>query len=280
MQPPDLDTMNPPSALPESQQSVPQNYTWLKWSLLCLVGLVIFGGTAVGAFVWLVATPPAPQCQENANLTTARERLSCAQRAAASGDPDRVVEAIELIADWSPTHPLYSESQGLSTRWSQVLLDRARRQFRDNDFDGAVALLEKVPPSSPKYEDAQGSLSYWKERWNLGQKLYDEAQEALKVQDWTLAYRRVKEMSDLENQYWSIERAEALNIQVAQEKQAWRQLKVARSKIRWERVWEYQEAIELAGQVPDGFQTKKVARKQIDEWSQTMLARATEAKLE
>ena len=94
MQPPNLDTMNPPSALPESQESVSQNYSLRKWLLLCLLGLGIFGGTAIGAFVWLVATPPAPQCQNSANLTTDRSRLSCAQKAAASGEPARVVGSL------------------------------------------------------------------------------------------------------------------------------------------------------------------------------------------
>jgi hypothetical protein len=129
--------------------------TFWQWQLIWLSLLVGFGVTGAAAFLWLLTMPPPPNCQQLSPLAADGERLYCAQQAAKSGKLEQLESAIGLVQAWPKEHPLYSQGQHLIGEWSKAMLAFARAKIELGDLKGALAIVAKIPKTSPSYPEVQ-----------------------------------------------------------------------------------------------------------------------------
>ena len=121
------------------------------WHWLLLAGGLTSGGLAFGAFFWLVNPPPETNCEDAAVLTTDRALLYCAQLAAATGETSEILAGLDLVNQWGIEHPLHQEILPLAEDWSQTAFNLAKQELRENNLDGAIALIQRIPKFSPNY---------------------------------------------------------------------------------------------------------------------------------
>lgn len=210
--------------IPEVIQYRPKgNQSW-RWLLISLMSCIAASGAAVGAFVWLINLPPTADCENPTSITTDRAQLYCAQIAAETGELDDILASLALVGSWTTSHPLYYEVQPLVEQWSWVALQAAQQKLGDSDLEGAVALIDHIPASSPVYEPAQAALQAWNVEWEQGDKIWAEAQAALKNQDWATASQKVIALSELGNRHWRVTQVQELSRQIRLERQARRNL--------------------------------------------------------
>lgn len=251
-----------------SKSASPKPFYWL---LLWFLFSCSLGGLTAFAFLWLTALPPAADCDEISSLSPDMERLHCAQEAAQSGELSELIAGLELVETWTPDHPLYNEANRWMAEWSTSVLRIARQRMGQNDMDGAIELAKRIPASSPVYPEAQATIAQWQERWQQGEVIYNQAQEALKQEDWDLAYAKIFELRDHPYSYWNAERANALSAQVQTEKQARRILAEANSIAQLENPQQLVTAIERLKQIDRNTHTWTAAQSTLTQWGEALL---------
>ena len=211
-----------PQSPPNAEPNAPPLPRSRPWKLLLLgMSVVAVLGSVSGAALWLLTTPPpSPDCQQLSPMSTDMERLLCAQEAANSGDLQKILVGMETLKQWQPDNPLYGEAQRLIAEWSDPVLRAAREKMDQSDFRGAVELANRIPATSPVYQDAQAEIKEWQRYWQRGETLATAARTAMKAQNWYLAAEKIAALKDFEQEYWRFDRAKALTQLLAKEQQA------------------------------------------------------------
>ena len=93
--------------------------------------------------------------------------------------------------------------------------------------------LNISPAYSPVYETAQASLQDWNTEWDQGNAIWQQAQAALKNQDWATAANQVQALSQLRSQHWRGSQVQALSQQMRLERRARQQLQSAVEACQW-----------------------------------------------
>jgi hypothetical protein len=279
MQQPDVEKMSTaPVEIQEQAVALESGRNFIKWSLVSLTLLTTFLGLSFGAAVWLLSMPPVPECQEISNLAPDRVRLSCAQQAAKSGDPEKVAQALALIATWTDDHPLRTEAQISITQWSSILLAKARTEFDSNNLDEALKWLRKIPKSSPKYEEAQQAIATWSGSWQQGKAVADKVQAAIAQKDWKTAEREAQILTESENEYLRVTRYQQLISHIVAERQGWKQLQDAEKAVKGDTVYDYERAVRLVNRIEANTIAKVEAQSKLDGWTQALFDRLVELK--
>ncbi len=260
------ETMMPP--LVESKRNF-----W-QWQLIWLTVLVGFGVTGVAAFLWLLTMPPPPNCQQLSPLAADGERLYCAQQAAKSGKLEQLESALVMVQAWPKEHPLYAQGQHFVGEWSKAILGFAKAKIEAGDLKGAMVIVAKIPKTSPSYPEVQEAVSAWEKNWQEGQKLYDTAQAALKVDDLRKAWDYAQALFKLDNIFWSQKRYNELVQQIAVERNGWQRLEEARELAKEETPQKFAEAIVLARKIDSKLFARAKAEEEITGWSKILLAMA------
>ena len=258
-----------PRALP-AQTLIKLRKNW-KWHFTWLGAIGLFAGTGLGAYLWLAGLPPLPDCQSITPVSPDAGRLYCAQEMARSGKLEDLLSGINLVKDWSPSHPLYRNSQQALAKWSRLVTLAARDKMAQNDFKGAAAAINKIPASSPAYAESQKTLSEWKTQWQKGDAIYAKAVEAMNQQNWRAAFDQVTELGYLDHDYWRLTQADGLSKQIAVQKSSQESLKQAKKLAAKLVPDEMGDAIEaLQGVAPE---TAAWAESQtlLTAWSQNLL---------
>lgn len=263
---------SPESTPPDESKSLIARF-W-GWPLFWFLVLVGFSSTAMGAVVWLFSMPPVPDCKSVSNLAPDRERLYCAQQAAEAGEIRELENAIALVERWGDDHPLHRQSLKLMEQWSRTLLDRAEREVTQGNLDVALGLIQRIPPASPVYPEAQATVETWDSGWEGGKNVYDRARDALKKQNWMEAEFQAQRLSQVGDDYWSEQRLDRLMTRIAAEKEGRRKLQQAREQVTWETPQEYQSALELIGTIEADTFAREDAKPDIETWSRDVLERA------
>lgn len=245
-------------------------YHW-RWMLLGVGGCFATSGVAVGAFLWLINLPPQADCDNPAALSSDRTQLYCAQAAAASGEQADILKSLELIGQWNEGHPLHQEILPLAEDWSQTALDVAKKRLRDNDLEGAIALVQRIPSFSPNYEQAQALMVTWQQEWQQGESLYNQAQAAIQAKDWATARRMADALSQLGNEHWRTLQPKNLRRQIRQEQAAQKLLLQAKSQAVNGGVESLSAAIRVATQIDPETYTWKETVPFLDRWSDMLL---------
>ena len=237
-----------------------------RWWTFLSGGIIALAlGTAGGAIWWLTKAPPAPQCDKIAAWSADSERLSCAQIAADSGNLGDILKGIALVQDWQLGHPLHNEAQGLLKRWTASLLLLSREKLDQQDLDGAIAIAKKVPKDSPLYTEVQQEIIGWQEAKNIGQKIYDTFQAALKKQAWDDASVALSKLANINDPTWQKRLAE-FRTQLNAEKMANVTLKQARDFAKANPPEQWGSAIALTDPINRKTFVWETARKDIELW--------------
>lgn len=206
----------------ESGLATPSKPGGLKpWSfpLIALFACTMTGGTAAIAFLSLTALPPETDCNQAVAVETDRGLLFCVQQAAQSGDMEQVLSGLEILGEWTPSDPLYYEAQSSLDEWSRIVLSKARHQLHNNEIDEAIALVGKVPESSPRYTEAQELLAGWQQQAEDAQTIIGAAQEALQQKDWDQVSQQIKSLRELTAYVERTERSRHLSEQLKLEQE-------------------------------------------------------------
>lgn len=231
----------------------------------------LFAGTGLGAYLWLAGLPPLPDCQSITPQSPDANRLYCAQEMARSGKLDDLLSGISLVQDWSPSHPLYRNSQQALDKWSRLVTLAARDKMAQNDFKGAAAAINQIPASSPAYAEAQKMLGQWKSQWHKGDVIYAKAVEAMNQQNWKAAFDQVTELGYLDHDYWRLTQADGLSKQIAVQKSSQESLKQAKKLATKLVPDEMGDAIELLQGVAPETAAWAESQTLLTVWSQNLL---------
>ncbi len=236
-----------------------------RWSFILGSIITLALSTASGAVWWLTKAPPAVQCDKIATWSTDSERLDCAQMAADTGKPEEILKSIALVEDWEVGHPMYNRSQRSLQQWSEQLLGIAREKLDKQDLDGAIALAKQIPKNSPVYQDIQQEMVGWQEARNIGQKLYDKVQVALKKQSWDDASTAMAKLANVNDPTWQ-KRLVELRQQLETEKLAGVRLKQARDFANSHSPEQWGSAIALTDPINRKTFVWEAAQKDINQW--------------
>lgn len=237
-----------------------------RWWTFLSGGIIALAlGTAGGAIWWLTKAPPAPQCDKIAAWSADSERLSCAQIAADSGTLGDILKGIALVEDWQLGHPLHNQAQGLLKRWTESLLVLAREKLDQQDLDGAIAIAKKVPKGSPLYMEVQQEIIGWQEAKNIGQKIYNTFQTALKKQAWDDASVALSKLANINDPMWQKRLIES-RTQLNAEKMANVTLKQARDFAKANPPEQWGSAIALTDPINRKTFVWETAQKDIELW--------------
>lgn len=251
------------------------NPAW-TWSTLWLLGFAASAGLGMQALQWLTQLPSLPDCQQLPFAAADGDRLYCARqaarKAAQTGDLEPLLAGVRLVQRWSPNHPLHGEAQELLTQWSQSILSIAEQRLEQNDLAAALKIAQAIPPNSPTYPEAQQAIADWQTQWQQGESVYRTALTALRQQDWDLASDQLAELGKLPHDYWRTYRMNTLTSQIVVEQTAWQSLEQARQLAAKTQPESWQAAIALAQNISPQSVTWEVAKPEIQQWSQALLA--------
>lgn len=199
-------------------------YYWGPWAVLVAVGI---GGVS-GA--WLLRQSNSPG---NCNyvfwpFASAAFRLYCAQEAADTKTLEGIIEAINLVDVLPADHPLAPEINRRLQAWSSQALDLAEASFQAGDYDRAVKFAREISPHAAVYAQVQSRLNRWETIWEQGQRIYNQAETALRNLDWREAFYISLKLIDVDCRYWSDVQARALGERIIQVQREDRKLGEAR----------------------------------------------------
>lgn len=242
-----------------------------SWLLMACLGCCVTGGIAAGAFFWLVNLPPRVDCETISPTASDRAQLFCAQVAAETGDLEDILAGLDLLGSWSTDHPLYHEVQPLVDQWSATVLVSARRQLDQNNLQGAIALVNRIPPRSSLYAEGRAVIAQWQTQWQQGEAIFTQAQTALQEKDWETASNQVLALAELDNPYWNGEKVQMLSRQISQEKRAQQLLSQAVARAAAGGIEQLSEAIRAASQISPDTYAWQEAQPFLDRWSDELL---------
>jgi serine/threonine-protein kinase len=111
-------------------------------------------------------------------------QLSQAQQFAQRG---RLADAIVAANAVDSDHPDYAQTQKQISQWSERILQLARVQYWEGNFDAAEGMVNVIPSRSPLHQKAQDTLSQWRVEWRKNDRLLRDAQIAQFRGQWQTA---------------------------------------------------------------------------------------------
>jgi tetratricopeptide (TPR) repeat protein len=108
---------------------------------------------------------PVPSAEESAR-SNERSIIQQASGVASAGTPDALIQAIGMVQAVPDNSPARAEALAVVDQWSQQMMQVAQSKA-DYDVPGAIAIVQRVPPGSSAYGDAQVLLG--KLRKSIGQ---------------------------------------------------------------------------------------------------------------
>ncbi|OCR01609.1 hypothetical protein BCD67_19170 [Oscillatoriales cyanobacterium USR001] len=93
------------------------------------------------------------------------ESLQSARQAAQGGNVEAWETAIMLANQVSESSGLRSQAREMISDWSRQIFAIAEAQS-SSDLPGAIAILRKIPPGTPLYEQARSQIETWQEILN------------------------------------------------------------------------------------------------------------------
>jgi hypothetical protein len=190
------------------------------WDLrpLLLPGIALgMGLVTVGSVMSLIAVPPKPNCKGFNFFDGDSSRIYCGNLAVESGQLEKTLEAVNTVAAWSPSHPLYREGRVVLNDWSFALIKQARERLNSGKIDEAIAAISRVPKDIPARTQADKTLNYWQEQAKQFKEIEAKYEAALKDGKWYIAFAQLDIMRRMPSKYWNTIRHEQLSIRLAQE---------------------------------------------------------------
>jgi hypothetical protein len=246
----------------------------VNWFTVSLAATCASSATAIVAYQDLVAIEPELPCDRLADSSdlSDRTRLSCAQQQANQGGLPNLVAALQIVADWPTSHPLFSEMEPLLDQWARTVLRSARAKADHQHLDWAMALAMEIPATSATYGEAQQLLHGWQQiRYGEVEAVYRQAQDALQKQQWATALQALDTMEGMEGRAWQTGLVPQLAQEIEAEQRASELWSQARQKAALEGSGFLIEAIALASDMDRSTYLWSQAQPQVNGWSQHLL---------
>jgi hypothetical protein len=204
------------------------------WSVFWIVLLAFVGGLGALSVLLLTGVPAQPDCSKVSIISTDSEKLHCAKLATSNTDMkderDKVLAAIDLVDDWGSLHPLANDGKMQLDLWSRQLIRVSRRDLaNDGDIKKAIEGLNKIPPTSTVYPDAQSAIEKWEQQWVKGNENSASFQQALQQAKWFDASLYLSRVGSLQSKYWSRTQYDKMSAQLAREQDGWERYQEAES---------------------------------------------------
>ncbi|MCY7369270.1 MAG: hypothetical protein LH474_14110 [Chamaesiphon sp.] len=201
------------------------------WSAFWAVLTAMVGGTGITSYLLLIAVPPTPNCQGVLPLSVDSERLYCAQVGAETKEVPKLRSAVNLVQNWTDSHPLYAESQRLLKSWSEDLIRIGRKQVNEGNIQQAIATLKIVPITSPIYDLTQETITKWSIQAQDSSKIDDKFEQAMKSGEWNQAFAVLQSVQRMKGSYWSSYKYDQMASKLAKERDGWDRLQEAKDAL-------------------------------------------------
>ncbi len=236
-----------------------------RWTFILTGIIALTVGTGSAAVWWLSRVPPVADCDKISPWSLDNQQLYCSQIASQSGNVDEILKGIKLVKGWDKLHPLYGQASQSLAVWSDQLMVAARDRLDEQDLDGAIALAQQIPQTSPIYKDTREEIAGWQEARNLGQKLYDKIQVALKNQNWDEASGHLAKLATIADSSWQ-KRLTEIRHQFDAEKAAGVVFKQAQQFARSNKPEDLGRAIALTDPINRKTFVWQMALKNVEQW--------------
>jgi hypothetical protein len=253
----------------QPRQLNPLQWIWPTLWVLLLTGSGIFCGWALW---WLARIPPVPDCDQITPFHAARDLLFCAKAQARTGEPNNLVQAVHLTADWPKTHANYEDAQEVLKDASEQIMVLSNRLVQEGRIDEATKLAGEIPLGTPLRKTAQAMIFEWRQDWQQGKDIETQIYAALGEQNWDQARANMQSLKELQGDYWLSTRSAFWQRQFQLEQAAWNQLQTARNQVKSGRAVDLKEAITMARSIDLRSQVWPVAEADVNEWSKSLLA--------
>ena len=206
----------PPNLSEENSQPPEEhNQLWRRWSkkwqFWLAVSLMLSVGMGFVAIASLLNLTTQSNCSKMFWPTaSANDRFFCAQQAASKRTADDLLLAIELVNALPQDHPLRPRINTQIDRWSEDLLRLGNVSFQEGKLEEAIAIANKVPRNVPAYPRVEKQIEKWQSIWSDAEKIYRTAEDHLRQEEWTLAFRQATLLLDLGNTFWESAKYEEL----------------------------------------------------------------------
>ncbi len=251
--------------------------SWVLWAFLLafVPGTIGFMAMAI-----LLKLPTAPNCPSIFwPLASASVRMHCAQVAASKDTVKDLLQAVDLVKNLPPNHPLRSEIDRNIEDWSRGVLQLADQSFQAGRLEEAIEIASKLPEdvSASKLVDSQ--VDSWKLTWTKGEDIYKQAEGEMREQRWQSAFMRSAKLLRLNNKFWASTKYEELNNLILGAKEDGQKLAKAESLSKSKNVDKILEGIKLAQSIGKNSYVYQKAQEAIPDFGLRMLELA-EKKLE
>ncbi len=249
--------------------------SWKFWAIASVLVCVGVGGTSLAL---LFKLPSLPNCPSIFWPTaSASLRLYCAQVAANKQTTTDLLAAIALVDSLPDDHPLRAEVNRNIADWSMAILDLGDQTFNQGDLEEAIQTARRIPSDTPAYKLVKDKIQNWQTIWGEAESIYQEAEDALREQDFPQAFRIAVRLLDVGNTYWETTKYQELNNNITVARQDAGKLGRARTLIEQGGLANLLEAVGLIDKIGENSYAYSTAQKLIREIGQTMLNLAESA---
>ena len=233
-----------------------------------MVGSGVMG---LWAMAWLTRIPPLPDCNDVTAASADGDRLICAQTALRAGSAKNLMQAVQLTANFSETHPFYAETQPVLVESSERLFKKATEKMHEGDLTTAADWAGQIPLNTPLRERAQAEIWNWRQEWKQGQEIENAIEQAIAARDWAAADSGLQQLKLLSSDYWLGQRHGELLQAKQREATAWTQIEQARGLANTGDPENIGQALVMAQRINLTSKAWNEAQEDIDRWSQNLL---------
>ena len=267
-------TLPPPVATPP--QSAPKQKKKfnlrLGWSFWGLVSLLVTTSAGISAVMVLLKLPAVPNCP-SLFLPTASVsmRIYCAELAANKQTVDNLLEAIALLKELPPDHPMKAQVDEYLAQWSKDILALGDDSFQKGQLETAIATARRIPANTSAQALVEKQIKKWQDVWQKADALYQQAEQALRDGNWPVATRFSSQLLNIENRYWAESKYTEILEKGKQAREDAKQLNRAYQLVSMGSISNLIEAIEIAKSVNPNSYAYNPAQKIIQDASQKLL---------
>lgn len=259
-----------------SESPEEDNPFWLRWLKKWQFWLAVCFMLSVGLGFMAIASLLNLSSQSNCSkmfwpTASANDRFFCALEAANKRTADDLLSAIELVNALPQDHPMRPRINGQIEGWTQDILRLGNVSFQEGKLQEAIAIARKVPENVPAYPMVEKQIEKWQSSWNDAEKIYGTAENLLRKEEWSLAFRQATLLLDTGNTFWESTKYEELTKAIQATKAEGNKLVKARNKAEGGGLDNLVTGIKLAQGIDQKSYLYQAANKLIGELSKKIL---------
>ncbi len=260
----------PPQSAPKQKKKFNLRLGWSFWGL---VSLLVTTSAGISAVMVLLKLPAVPNCP-SLFLPTASVsmRIYCAELAANKQTVDNLLEAIALLKELPPDHPMKTQVDEYLAQWSKDILALGDDSFQKGQLEAAITTARRIPPNTPAQALVEQQIKKWQDVWQKADALYQQAEQALRDGNWPAATRFSSQLLNIENRYWAESKYTEILEKGKQAREDAKQLNRAYQLVSMGSISNLIEAIELAKAVNPNSYAYNPSQKIIQDASQKLLS--------